>query len=114
MIRRLLDQLLRVTLAVAAAMAIGWLLLGIGPRALLISRAGFSQVVFDRDGHLLRMTLSSDEKYRLWVPLHEIPPTMIEATLLQEDAWFRWHGGVNPVSLMRAFGATYLSSGRRI
>src|SRR6266436_3429482 len=113
MIRRLLDQLLRVTLAVAAAMAIGWLLLGIGPRPLLINRAGFSQAVFDRDGHLLRMTLSSDEKYRLWVPLHEIPPAMIEATLLKEDAWFRWHPGVNPFALVRAFGATYLGRGRR-
>jgi len=60
------------------------------------------------------LTLSSDEKFRLWVPLAEIPPAMVEATLLQEDAWFRWHPGVNPFSLMRAFLTTYLRRGRRV
>ena len=94
--------------------AVVWVLLGLQPKPLLVNKAGFSQAVYDNEGHLLRLTLSSDEKYRLWVPLSEIPPTMIEATLLQEDAWFRWHGGVNPVSLLRAFCATYLSGGRRI
>jgi penicillin-binding protein 1C len=102
-----------VTSLVALA-AVAWVLLGLQPKPLLVNKAGFSQAVYDRDGHLLRLTLSSDEKYRLWVPLSEIPSTMIEATLLQEDAWFRWHRGVNPVSLLRAFCATYLSGGRRI
>jgi penicillin-binding protein 1C len=100
--------------SVVAISAVVWVLVGLQPKPLLVNKAGFSQAVYDSDGHLLRLTLSSDEKYRLWVPLSEIPPTMIEATLLQEDAWFRWHGGVNPVSLLRAFCATYLSSGRRI
>jgi penicillin-binding protein 1C len=101
-------------ISIVAIAAVAWVLLGLQPKPLLVNKAGFSQAVYDSDGRLLRLTLSSDEKYRLWVPLSEIPPTMIEATLLQEDAWFRWHGGVNPVSLMRAFGATYLSGGRRI
>jgi penicillin-binding protein 1C len=39
---------------------------------------------------------------------------MVDATLLQEDAWFRWHAGVNPISLMRAFVATYVRRSRRI
>jgi len=102
------------TTSIAALVAVSWILLGLQPKPLLVNKAGFSQAVYDRDGHLMRLTLSSDEKYRLWVPLSEIPPTMIEATLLQEDAWFRWHRGVNPVSLIRAFSATYLSGGRRI
>lgn len=97
-----------------AIAAVAWALLGLEQKPILVNRAGFSQAVYDSDGHLLRLTLSSDEKYRLWVPLPEIPPTMIEATLLQEDAWFRWHRGVNPVSILRAFDATYLGGGRRI
>jgi len=97
-----------------ASAAVVWILLGLQPKPLLVNKAGFSQAVYDRDGHLLRLTLSSDEKYRLWVPLSEIPPTMIEATLLQEDAWFRWHRGVNPLSLLRALRTTYLRGGRRI
>jgi penicillin-binding protein 1C len=99
--------------AIAAA-AIGWVAIGLGPRPLLVNKSGLSQAVYDREGHLLRLTLSSDEKYRLWVPLAEIPPAMIEATLLQEDAWFRWHPGVNPVSLIRAAFTTYLGRGRRV
>ena len=63
--------------------AVAWVLIGLQPKPLLVNKAGFSQAVYDRDGHLLRLTLSSDEKYRLWVSLSEIPPTMIDATLLQ-------------------------------
>ena len=100
-------------LAIAAA-AIIWVTAGLGPKPLLVNKSGLSQAVYDREGHLLRLTLSSDEKYRLWVPLAEIPPAMIEATLLQEDAWFRWHPGVNPLSLVRAMFTTYLGRGRRV
>jgi penicillin-binding protein 1C len=72
------------TLAIAVATII-WAMAGIGPKPLLVNQSGLSQAVYDREGHLLRLTLSSDEKYRLWVPLAEIPPAMIEATLAQED-----------------------------
>lgn len=91
-----------------------WLAAGMAAKPMLANRRGFSRAVYDRDGHLLRLTLSSDEKYRLWVPLAEIPPAMIDATLLQEDRWFRWHLGVNPMSLARAFFTTYVSRGRRV
>ncbi len=91
-----------------------WTLPGLGPAPPLVNQPGFSQAVYDHEGHLLRLTLSSDEKFRLWVPLAEIPPAMVEATLLQEDAWFRWHPGVNPFSLVRAFLTTYLRRGRRV
>ncbi len=113
-IRRLSVLLAWGASSVLAVAVLVWVLLGLQPKPLLVNKAGFSQAVYDNDGHLLRLTLSSDEKYRLLVPLSEIPTTMIQATLLQEDAWFRWHTGVNPVSLMRAFCATYLSGGRRI
>jgi penicillin-binding protein 1C len=98
-------------LVLAAAV---WIVAGMQPKPLLVNRENFSRAVFDRDGHLLHLTLSSDEKYRLWTPLSEMPPAMIEATLLQEDAWFRWHYGVNPLSLLRAFRTTYLGGSRRV
>ena len=91
-----------------------WLALGATPRPALVNRAGFSQAVFDRDGGLLRLTLTSDERYRLWVPLRAISPALVEATLIQEDRHFYAHPGVNPVSLLRAFSRTYLVRGRRI
>ncbi|WP_205525874.1 penicillin-binding protein 1C [Pyxidicoccus trucidator] len=84
------------------------------PRPPLREELGFSQAVFDREGRLLRLTLSPDEKYRLWVPLERIPPALVEATLLHEDQHFREHFGVNPVALGRAVWSTYLTGGRRM
>ncbi|MFP2907961.1 penicillin-binding protein 1C [Pyxidicoccus sp. 3LFB2] len=84
------------------------------PRPPLREGLGFSQAVFDREGGLLRLTLSPDEKYRLWVPLERIPPALVEATLLHEDQHFREHFGVNPVALGRAVWSTYLTGGRRM
>src|ERR1700687_1572882 len=100
--------------SIAIVCAIVWLLIGVEPRPLLVNKSGFSQAVYDHDGRLLRLTLSNDEKYRLWTPLNEMPPAIVDATLLEEDAWFRWHPGVNPVALVRAFVATYVERGRRI
>ena len=104
----------RGVLSCAGICALAWMMLGFVPKPMLINPGGFSKAVYDCDGHLLRLTLSSDEKYRLWVPMAEIPPAMVEATLLQEDRWFRWHRGLNPLSLARAFVTTYLLRGRRI
>ena len=42
------------------------------PRPPVREGLGFSQAVFDREGRLLRLTLSPDEKYRLWVPLERV------------------------------------------
>lgn len=69
---------------------------------------------FDREGELLRMDLSSDEKFRVRADLTDYPPEFVELIRLQEDRWFNWHAGVNPAALMRAFYQTYLSSGRRM
>jgi penicillin-binding protein 1C len=97
-----------------------WVLLGLAvlyaavPRPPVREGLGFSQAVFDREGRLLRLTLSPDEKYRLWVPLERIPPALVEATLLHEDQHFRRHLGVNPVALGRAIWSTYLTGGRRM
>ena len=98
-------------LALAGAAVIGWLLV---PRPPLREGLGFSRAVFDREGRLLRLTAAQDGRYRLWVPLARISPRLVEATLLQEDRFFRYHPGVNPVSLVRAAARTYLSGGRRI
>jgi penicillin-binding protein 1C len=97
--------------AIAAGVAAVWLLV---PRPPLREGLGFSRVVFDREGRLLRLTLAPDERYRLWVPLARISPRIVEATLLHEDRFFRLHRGVNPVALARAAVRTYLTGGRRM
>ena len=60
-----------------------------------------SVAVHAADGSLLKLALASDERYRLWLPLAQMPPALVEAVQLKEDRWFDWHPGVNPFSLAR-------------
>ena len=68
----------------------------------LLSDTYFSRAYYDRNGQLLRLTLSADEKYRIFTPYNQIPPDIIRATILYEDKYFYAHPGINPVALFRA------------
>src|SRR2546430_11533402 len=75
-----------------------WLLLRKPP---LLDGISFSQCVRDRNGKLLRVTLSADQKFRIWTPLNDISPDLIDATLRYEDKYYTHHPGVNPLALAR-------------
>lgn len=77
------------------------------PRPPLSAYAPSSTAVFDDKGRLLRLTLASDDQYRLWTPLAEVSPQLVQALLLHEDRHFYWHPGINPAALVRAASATY-------
>ncbi|MDE6571143.1 MAG: penicillin-binding protein 1C [Alphaproteobacteria bacterium] len=68
----------------------------------ILNETHFSRAFYDRDGNLLRLTLSADDKYRLFTPLDKISPALRRATILYEDRWFYYHPGINPVSLVGA------------
>ncbi|HTW34692.1 MAG TPA: penicillin-binding protein 1C [Rhizomicrobium sp.] len=72
-----------------------------------------SIAVYDERGRLLRLSLASDERYRLWVPLADISPQLTKAVLLHEDRWFYWHPGFNPYGLLRGAWVTYVRHGSR-
>ena len=72
-----------------------------------------STSIWSADGELLRATLAADGQYRLWTPLNQMSPALIDAFRLKEDRWFYWHPGVNPVSLVRAACRTWLGRGRQ-
>ena len=76
-----------------------WLLL---PKPPLLDEISFSQCVRDRNGKLLRITLTSDQKFRLWTSLSDISPALIDSTLRFEDKYYRQHPGVNPFALLRS------------
>ncbi len=99
--------LLFVFLAVAGLTAVR-----IWPKQPLRDAIPSSVAVYDARGALLRLTLSRDEQYRLWVPLADIPPELIEAVQLHEDQYFYYHPGVNLWALLRAAVETY-SGGTR-
>src|SRR5580698_8729347 len=72
-----------------------------------------STAVYDDKARLLRLTLASDQQYRLWVPLQDISPQLVDGVLLHEDRWYRWHPGFNPYGLLRGAWVTYVSHGNR-
>ena len=83
------------------------------PHEHLAQRVPLSTAVWSADGELLRVTLASDDQYRLWTPLSQMSPALVQSFLLKEDRWFYWHAGVNPVALARAAVRTGLGYGRQ-
>ena len=102
-------RILRSLLVICACLAAVWLLL---PKPPLLDSVLFSQCVRDRNGELLRVTLTSDQKFRIWTPLSQISPELIDATLRYEDKYFARHPGVNPIALIRS-GFGILRGGAR-
>ena len=102
----------RLILALCLLVLLAWAGLGVIPPPLLANRANTSCAVADRDGKLLRLGLTGDEKYRLWVPLESIPKALQEATLAYEDRWFYRHPGVNPIALLRAAWSSFVARDR--
>ncbi|GHV50147.1 penicillin-binding protein 1C [Deltaproteobacteria bacterium] len=89
-----------------------WVLLV--PKPPLLDDISFSTVVLDRHGRLMHLSLAEDERYRVFVPLTEVAPALVESTLLYEDAYFYQHPGINFVSLARAAFNMLLGRGRRM
>jgi len=96
-----------VSIVVLLALARWW------PHAPLAQRVPLSTAVWSEDGELLRVTLASDDQYRLWTPLSQMSPVLVDAFLLKEDRWFYWHPGINPAALFRAGFRTYRGVARQ-
>lgn len=94
-------------------LALFWTLLYLlAPKPDLYTQYSFSSAVYDRSGRLLKLSLSLDDKYRLYTPLAEIPQEAQEALLLYEDKHFYNHFGINPFSFIRAM-SDMAKGGRR-
>ena len=103
----------RVGIAACCVVAAFWVLPRVIPHQPLRARFPTSTAVYDDGGGLLRLTLSPDEKYRVWVPLDRVSPLLVDATLLQEDGHFWLHPGVDPLALVRGAWQTYVVRARR-
>lgn len=80
----------------------------------VLKDVSFSRTYTDRNGKLLNIFLSSDEKYRIRTSLGYFPPELIQAVLLQEDKYFYGHWGINPGAMLRAGWETYIKRSRRM
>lgn len=77
------------------------------PKNYLLNKSGFSQAVYSYDKKLLELSLSTDEKYRLFSPLKNISKDFINSILAQEDQYFYSHPGINPFAVIRGAWLTY-------
>lgn len=96
-----------VAITAVCLLALRW-----APHEPLSERFGGSVAVRAQGGELLRLTLAPDQQYRLWVPLSDMSPVLVDSVRLYEDRWFDWHPGVNPAALVRSAWATF-TGGRR-
>ena len=69
--------------AAIACAAVALIAVRAWPHAPLRERLPMSTAVWSADGELLRVTLSADDQYRLWVPLSGMSPSIVEDFLCQ-------------------------------
>ena len=87
-----------IAILAAAVLLAGWLCCL--PRN-LFRGTPYSTVVEARDGQLLGARIASDGQWR-FPPRDTIPARFATALIQFEDRYFRWHPGVNPISIVRA------------
>ncbi len=80
----------------------------------LLDNISFSRTVLDRNSELMRLSLSKDQKYRLYTSCAGTSSLLKEVVLLYEDKYFYHHIGINPIALIKAFVKTYISGSRKI
>ena len=61
-----------------------------------------SILVYDKNGEVIYMGLTSDEKYRKWQKIEKISKKFKETIVLKEDKYFYYHFGFNPISILRS------------
>ena len=74
----------------------------------LFKGEGWSAVVIDRNGELLGARIAEDGQWR-FPPGDSLPEKYVKALIEFEDRWFRWHPGINPVSIARSAAANIRS-----
>lgn len=84
------------------------------PKPNIYQYTTYSKAFLDTNKKLLRITLAEDERYRLYQPLDNISPDLINSVLLYEDQHYYEHMGIDPLALLRAFWNTYVTGNRRI
>ena len=72
-----------------------------------------SPALYDADGRLFHVRLSSREEFCIPVPLHTMGPWLPKIAVAIEDKRFYTHGGVDPYALGRAIGSN-IARGKRV
>ncbi len=76
------------------------------PETLVTRPPSLSTQIYDRNGELLYEVFDPQGGRRSWVPLREMPLSLIQATIATEDASFYSNPGINVRGLLRALVQT--------
>ncbi|MCF7957798.1 MAG: penicillin-binding protein 1C [Phycisphaerae bacterium] len=103
-LRRRIKRTLKCSAIIIVLMTIVWnILLALFPfPTQKLDRWQSSPAVFDCKGRPLLSIISPDQQWRRSVGLDEMSDWLIKATLAVEDGRFYDHGGIDPLSIMRA------------
>ncbi len=71
------------------------------PKA-LFERIPASQVIYDREGNVLRVFRNCDDNFLIPIDPCDVSPHLVEATIAVEDKRFMSHYGVDPLAVLRA------------
>lgn len=95
---------LRIFTAIAILLcAAAWSILHVWPKPSVMTQSPASGTIFtDRNGEPLREILVENTRFAQAVPLDEIPPTFVNATIAAEDKHFWGHHGVDFFAIARA------------
>ena len=85
-----------------AAFGVAVLWLHYAPCRHPLEGVSFSRVVYDAKGGIMRVSLSKDQKYRIYTRLPDIPSAAVDSVLRYEDRYYWQHPGVNVAALARA------------
>lgn len=62
----------------------------------------YSTSVESSEGNLMMAYLNKEDKWRLYLKNEDISEVLEKTIISKEDAWFYYHPGVNPISIIRA------------
>lgn len=69
-----------------------------------VEKIEYSTIITDNKGEVIHAYLTADDKWRMKTTLEEMSPLLKRTIVEKEDRYFYHHFGINPVSVVRAFG----------
>lgn len=69
----------------------------------LNTKRDYSTIIYSNDSTLMYGFLSDDDKWRMYTELDEITQELRKAIIFKEDKYFKYHFGINPIAVIRAF-----------
>ncbi len=76
------------------------------------TRHDYSRILYGEDGRMMSATISKDQQWCF--PLDEkIPEPLKDCIIIYEDEYFRYHPGVNPISMVKAI-ISHLKTGNKL